>query len=155
MIMKTENNIAKSQLVREALKFWFADNDHIRSPFPGYIQVETQKKAVEQFAAWLDRLNEKAKDDVNEEILAEKFEETLFEAGLELVETEDERITLLYPFLPRLGDPVSIGAAEIAHKPSKIIGRSLSSEGDTKFLDLQLQETESAKTWNTKMELPA
>lgn len=155
MFTKTENNIAKSPLVREALKFWFADNEHIRSPFPGYIQVAVQKAAVNRFSKWVEHLNDIAKDDVNEEILAEKFEENLFECGLELVETEDEKITLLYPFLPRIGDPVSRSSEEVAHLPSTVSNRKLSVEGDSKYLNLEMVETESGKRWETQIELPA
>lgn len=155
MIAKANIDLAKSELVRQALKFWFADNDHIRSPFPQYIQVETQRQSVKKFGEWLDHLTEKAKDDVNDEILAEKFEECLFEAALELVEEEDERITLLYPFLPRIGDPVHPQVEGPAYLPSKIIERKLTSEGDNKFLQLKMREDASDKTWETKMELPA
>ena len=154
MIAKANIDLAKSELVRQALRFWFADNDHIRSPFPQYIQVETQRQSVKKFGEWLDHLTEKAKDDVNDEILAEKFEECLFEAALELVEEEDERITLLYPFLPRIGDPVSSQVEGPAHLPSHVKARKLVSEGDNKYLQLSMQENVSDKTWETKMELP-
>jgi hypothetical protein len=154
MIAKANIDLAKSELVRQALKFWFADNDHIRSPFPQYIQVETQRQSVKKFGEWLDHLTEKAKDDVNDEILAEKFEECLFEAALELVEEEDERITLLYPFLPRIGDPVSAQVEGPAYQPSQVQARKLISEGDNKFLQLEMKENTSDKKWETKIELP-
>ena len=40
--------------------------------------------------------------ELNDEAIAEKFEEIIFEAALPMILTEDERISILYPFLPRL-----------------------------------------------------
>jgi hypothetical protein len=152
MTTTMQPDIAHSELVQEAIKFWFTDTAHIRSPFPVYIQEKLQAQAVAQFAQWLDKLSDKAKDDINDEIIAEKLEETLFEAALPMVHTEDERITLLFPFLPRMGDQV---ASESAGAPfSIVIGRSLSEKEDRKFLDLQLKEAETERVWKTQMEIP-
>ncbi len=144
--------IASSELVQEAFKFWFADNAHIRSPFPAAIQEPLRVQSIAQFADWISKLTEKAKDDINEEIMAEKFEEILFEAALPMVKTEDERITLLFPFLPRCGDQVTAETAGAA--ASTVIARSLSEKEDHKYLDLEMQELGSERRWNTQMELP-
>lgn len=144
--------IASSELVQEALKFWFVDNAHIRSPFPLYIQEQLQLQAVTQFADWVAKLSDKAKDDINDEIMAEKLEEILFEAALPMVKTEDERITLLFPFLPRCGDQVAAETAGAA--ASTVIARSLSEKEDHKYLDLEMQELGSERRWKTQMELP-
>ncbi len=145
-------DIAHSELVQEAIKFWFTDTAHIRSPFPVYIQAQLKEQCTPQFADWIAKLSEKAKDDINDEIMAEKFEEILFEAALPIVKTEDERITLLFPFLPRLGDKV---ASELAGTMSSMVmGRKLSDHEDHKFLDLELKEDGTDRLWKTQMELP-
>jgi len=41
---------------------------------------------------------------LNDESIGEKFEKIIFETATKLIKTEDERITIVYPFLPRLKD---------------------------------------------------
>lgn len=87
-----------------AFRFWFNDQDHIRSPFPDYIQSELKQISGERFQEWLDALHMDASDEVDEEMMAEKFEQIMFESAVPMIKTEDERISLLYPFMPRTGD---------------------------------------------------
>lgn len=141
----------KTEMIEEALKFWFRDHDHVRSPFPESNQDEVKKVAIERFDTWINQLNEKAKDELNDEMMAEKFEEVLFESALSLVKDEDVEISLLYPFLPRIGDEVKGGTGLL----SLVMKRKLSKSGDHKFLDLEMKELENDRLWETQIELPA
>ena len=102
-----QGTVESSELVEATLNFWFADNEHIRTPFPEYIRPQLKEVATAKFYEWVSTLNSKAKDEVNDEIIAEKFEEIIFENAMLLVLTEDEKITIQYPFLPRLNDEIS------------------------------------------------
>ncbi|PKP51564.1 MAG: hypothetical protein CVT95_00620 [Bacteroidetes bacterium HGW-Bacteroidetes-12] len=146
------NTIESSELVEQTFNFWFTDNDHIRSPFPEYIRPILKEKAVDGFFKWVSNLNPKAKEEVNDEMVAEKFEEIIFEIALNMVITEDEKITIQYPFLPRVGD--EIYANETPDLKSNIIDRSLLKEGDDSFLKVKAEELASKKVWETKFELP-
>lgn len=139
--------VESSELVEQTFKFWLVDNGHIRSPFPVYIHEELKRLATKRFYEWAKGLNPKAKDEVNEEIISEKFEEIIFESALKLVQTEDERITILYPFLPRLGDRLD-GDGDV------VVTRSLEKEKDVSYLKIILKNAETQKTWDTKFELP-
>jgi hypothetical protein len=150
----TPLTVAQSEMVRQALRFWFEDQEHIRSPFPRHLQPMVAEKGSVRFAEWLNRLHEKAKDEVNDEVLAEKFEEILFQVGLELAQTEDERISLLFPFLPRIGDQV-VPTEGQGYQPSNVTARKLVGESDTKYLHLSLREATDGQEWETQMELPA
>jgi hypothetical protein len=144
------NTIESSELIEQTFKFWYGDNEHIRSPFPNYIQPQLKEIAVERFFEWTTSLKPEAKDELNEEMIGEKFEEIIFEAAIPLIKTNDEKISILYPFLPRLGDKI-----ENPSKPdSLVIDRSIEKDGDFKYLKLRLEETESKKNWETKFELP-
>lgn len=144
------NTIESSEMVDQTFKFWFSDNEHIRTPFPTYIHTELRKNATDMFFNWVKRLDDKAKEDMNDEMIGEKFEEAIFEAATKLIKTEDERITIVYPFLPRVGDKI-----EKEEEPdSVVIDRSLMKEGDTSYLKLKLENTESKEKWETKMEVP-
>jgi len=146
------NTIESSELVEQTFNFWFTDNDHIRSPFPEYIRPMLKERAVDGFFKWVSNLNPKAKEEVNDEMVAEKFEEIIFEIALNMVMTEDEKITIQYPFLPRVGD--EIYANETPDLKSNIIDRTLLKEGDDSFLTVKAEEVASKQVWETKFELP-
>lgn len=146
------NTIESSELVEQTFNFWFTDNDHIRSPFPEYIRPILKEKSVDGFFKWVSNLNPKAKEEVNDEMVAEKFEEIIFETALNMVVTEDEKITIQYPFLPRVGD--EIYANETPDLISNIIDRVLLKEGDDSFLKVKAEEFATKKVWETKFELP-
>ncbi len=146
------NTVESSELVEQTFNFWFSDNEHIRSPFPEYIRPILKEKAVENFFKWVSNLNPKAKEEVNDEMIAEKFEEIIFETAMGLVHTEDEKITIQYPFLPRVDDEIRNNEEDI--QISKIIDRTLTKEGDTKFLKVKLENVSNRQVWETKFELP-
>jgi len=148
-----QGTLESSELVEETLNFWFSNNEHIRSPFPEYIRPQLKEKSTENFYRWVSSLNSKAKDEVNDEIIAEKFEEIIFETALPLVLTEDEKITIQYPFLPRLNDEISTSENPEQEK-SKVIDRILTKEGDHSFLKVKLEKVTSKEVWETKFELP-
>lgn len=143
--------LAKSQLIEAAFDFWMGESEkHIRSPFPDYIQHQLKPEAIVNFEKWINNLKPDAKDEMNEEMFAEKFEEILFETAAKLVLTEDENITILYPFMPRTGDLVK----DQNGKEGVIVDRSIKKEEDTKYLSVSLSNTPDNETWKTSFELP-
>lgn len=146
------NTVESSELVEQTFNFWFSDNEHIRSPFPEYIRPILKENAVDAFFKWVSNLNPKAKEEVNDEMIAEKFEEIIFETAMGLVHTEDEKITIQYPFLPRVDDEIRNNEEDV--QLSKIIDRTLTKEGDTKFLKVKLENVSDQQVWETKFELP-
>lgn len=146
------NTVESSELVEQTFNFWFSDNEHIRSPFPEYIRPILKENAVDAFFKWVSNLNPKAKEEVNDEMIAEKFEEIIFETAMGLVHTEDEKITIQYPFLPRVDDEIRNNEEDV--QLSKIIDRTLTKEGDTKFLKVKLENSSDQQVWETKFELP-
>ena len=146
------NTVESSEMVEQTFNFWFSDNEHIRSPFPEYIRPILKENAVDAFFKWVSNLNPKAKEEVNDEMVAEKFEEIIFETAMGLVHTEDEKITIQYPFLPRVDDEIRNNEEDI--QISKIIDRALIKEGDTQFLKVKLENVSDQQVWETKFELP-
>lgn len=144
--MKT---LTDSEFIDQALFFWFNDQQHIRSPFPTYIQNKLKQESIKKFDEWLKNIHPDAKDEFNDEMFAEKFEELLFEEALSLVLTEDEKITILYPFLPRLDDNITN-----ENQQSNIIERNIKIEGDHKFLEVKCLNITTNEKWTTSFELP-
>lgn len=137
------------ELADAAFNFWFNNNQHIRSPFPQEIHAELRVTTEEKFNAWSESLDLNAEKEVNDEVMAEKFEEILFELGLELVESEDDKLTILYPFLPRIGDQIS----SHDHGPSTIISRDITKQEELSFMKVELN-AEDGTVWSTEFQLP-
>lgn len=143
--------LVSSEFIEETFKFWYNDNEHIRSPFPDYIQSKLKIEATEKFYNWLNNLKSEAKDELNDEAIAEKFEEIIFESAVPMILTEDERISILYPFLPRTGDSLK----DENGLESTIVDRMIKKNEDTNFLHLSCINNETNEKWNTSFELPA
>jgi len=146
--------VESSELVEQTFNFWFNTREHIRSPFPEYIRTDLKKEAINKFYNWASGLNDEAKEEVNDEIIGEKFEEIIFETALTLVLTEDEKITINYPFLPRIGDEIKDQQNTKNGTLSIVIDRSLIKENDHSFLKVKLEKKDSTDRWETKFELP-
>ena len=145
-----KNTLDTSELVEQAFDFWFGEEGHIRSPFPGYIRPELRPKAIERFYEWLNALTDEARQEFNDEMIAEKLEEIIFETATTLVQTEDERISILYPFLPRIDDELKDAEEAVSH----IVDRNIYKEGDHTFLKVKCRKVDDQTLWETSFELP-
>lgn len=142
--------VRQSPVLHETIQFWFSDREHLRSPFPPHIREELAEQAAVRFHKWLNLLDPKAQGEVDEEVVGDKVEEIIFTCALELVKDPEQRITIHYPFMPRIGDPIEAeGSAE-----SKVIARKIEKEGKDGFLMVLARETDSGKEWSTRFELP-
>lgn len=149
-----KNTIKSSELVEQTFNYWYSDHKHVRSPFPTYIHDKLRDKSTLQFFNWIHGLDPKVKDEINDEVISEKFEEIIFETAIDLVKTEDEKITLMYPFLPRIGDQINSDSENELKNSSSIIKRDLKKEGDVSYLKIVLENENTKQKWETKFELP-
>jgi len=154
MKLLDRGTVENSELVRQTFNFWLSDQGHIRCPFPGHIHGILREQATDKFYKWADNLHPEAKTEVNDEVVAEKFEELIFETAMDLVKTEDEKITLSYPFLPRLNDIIYEDMATKTGE-SKVVDRQIVKENDYIGLKLKMAKTDSGEKWETEIELPA
>ena len=143
--------VESSEFVKQTFNFWFNSKGHIRSPFPEYIQKDLESLSKERFFNWASGIDDNAKDEINEEVISGKFEEIIFEIAQTLVKTEDEKLTINYPFMPRIGDEI---VDETTHEKSTITDRSLFKEDDLQLLKVTLQKEASDEIWETSFELP-
>lgn len=150
----TVDQLASSDMVLQTFNYWFSDHDHVRCPIPFYVHDEVKMKSVVAFRAWMSKLNSKANEEITEEIAHEKFEEILFEQAARLVKTDDEILTLRFPFLPRLGDPIDGGDIAGRGGENIIRGRSLVSEDKDEFMEMSVENIETGTRWTTRFELP-
>lgn len=149
LLIEKQDYIDK-EMIDVSIEYWFRDHDNIRSPFPDYIKSDLKGNAVKKFLTWAGKLTPEGKKEINDEILLERFEELLFEEAIKMVMTEDEKITIKYPFMLRMGDKVKEG-----EKPESIVvGREITSENDTSYLKITFEETANGKKWDSSFEIP-
>ncbi|MEK6616881.1 MAG: hypothetical protein AABZ32_12385 [Bacteroidota bacterium] len=151
---KQKTSIIDNDMLEAAFIFWYSDKQHIRSPFPDYIREPLRMKARDNFFDWVSKISDKAKKEINDEIVAEKFEEILFETSLPLVLTEDERLTIRYPFMMRIGDIVNGKEVPDTEATSEVIDRSFLKRGDFAYMKVKLKNTSTDKIWEREFELP-
>ena len=146
-----EQDFIGSDFFEESFKFWFEDNESVRTPFPAGIQNELKEKTFRVFMEWVFELSDEEKLGLKSEEIVEVFEMILFNQAIELVHDEDGKITICYPFMPRLGDVVD----DKEKGASKVIGRKLDiNENEKKYLKIQLQKEGILEEWETEFELP-
>lgn len=142
------------EMIKSAFDFWFSDSEHLRSPFPFYIRENLKEKATLELLDWGGKLSGNAKKEINDEILAEKFEEIIFELALKMVITEDEKLSILYPFMPRMDDLIKMNDKSGNPAESRIIGRQYIKRGDHAFFKVKMKNADTLEEWETEFELP-
>ncbi len=147
-------NYIEAEMIKAAFEFWFIGSAHLRSPFPDYIRDGLKLNATNKFLDWSQQISDKAKKDINDEILAEKFEEIIFESALEMVLTEDEKLTIRYPFMLRIGDTIQVKDVSEDNAGSIVTDRWYEKRGDIAYLKVKLKNSISGEKWETEFELP-
>ncbi|MCG3165407.1 MAG: hypothetical protein POELPBGB_01170 [Bacteroidia bacterium] len=150
----SKQNYIEIQMLESAFDFWFKDHEHIRSPFPDYVKDDLQQKSIDKFLEWSNQISEKARKDINDEILAEKFEEILFELGDAMVKSVDEKLTIKYPFMPRVNDIIKVKDVPDDEAESSVTSREICKIGDETFMKIKLKNLSSGTEWETDFELP-
>jgi hypothetical protein len=98
---------------------------------------------------WVEGLHESELKNVSDDEFAEMFETILFNEAIKLVENEDEKLTIIYPFLPRIGDTVN-------HKDfgqGVIIERKEVMVENKKMFEISVQSGTDSQIWKTQFEL--
>lgn len=139
-----------SGFMETSLNYWFSNHEHIRSPFPAEIRDSLKENSCYVFTEWLKGLPENDRINMPENEFAEMFETFLFNEALKLVDDEDRKLTIIYPFMPRVGDTVNHGI----NGTGEVIGRrELVSAKNRKLFELTVLIRDSGKTWKTQFEL--
>lgn len=144
---------AKHDLVEAACTFWFHDNDRVRSPFPARIHRELKRCARKAFLEWLTQLEATDRSDLTDDELASQFELVLFREAQALVGEDDTDLllTLLHPFMPRVGDTVD----DATRGPSRVTDRKLEQRDDDKlYMILSMVADTTDASWQTDFLIP-
>jgi hypothetical protein len=141
--------IVENKFLKPGFNYWFSNHEHIRTPFPAKIRELTQERTSAVFMDWVEGLHESELKNVSDDEFAEMFETILFNEAIKLVENEDEKLTIIYPFLPRIGDTVN-------HKDfgqGVIIERKEVMVENKKMFEISVQSGTDSQIWKTQFEL--
>lgn len=136
-------------MINSMLQFWYQGNDDIRCPFPLEIQGSLIEMSCQKALMWYDKLSPEEHNKLKLDQVVEHFENLIFEEALNLVSHEDDKITIQYPFMPRIGD-------QIKHedKPeSMVVKREIVCIKEVMYLQVDFQNRTNKEKWTTRFEL--
>lgn len=144
-------SIISVKFIEPGFEYWFTNHEHIRSPFPPMIRIALKKSTSAIFFEWIEGLKDVQLKTMKEDEFVEMFETILFNEAVKLVEDEDQQLSIVYPFLPRLGDQVN----HSLHGKGSILSRKeIVSKGNNKQFELSVLAHKTGQTWVTQFELP-
>lgn len=149
----TENTLKNiSAFVKEGIEYWYSSNSHVRCPFPAEIRTELEANTIVSFNTWVNELEEGEKNKISESEFVEMMEVIMFNEAINLVDDDDQRITITYPFMPRTGDSVNDnikGKGTIAERKIN------TTKENKKLMEVTICSETTSETWKTEFELPA
>lgn len=145
------NSLVESRFLIPGFDYWFSNHKHVRSPFAKDIEPEVRKNTSIVFMEWIKGLESIELEKTPDSEFAEIFENILFNEAMKLTDDDDQRLTISYPFMPRVGDIVR-------HKENgggKIIERKVSvSESNRKMFEVTVSSDNDSTVWKTQFEIP-
>jgi hypothetical protein len=130
--------------------YWFSNHEEIRTPFPSEIRDEIKKLTTAAFFDWFLSISDNEKNEIQENELIEMFEMILFNEASKLVEDEDIKLGILYPFMPKIGDKINHkDKGEGIIQERKII---LNKENKNMF-ELSIYFQNTGQIWKTEFEI--
>ncbi|MBK7628745.1 MAG: hypothetical protein IPJ16_16380 [Bacteroidales bacterium] len=150
---ETDNyhSLVESRFLNPGFDYWFSNHKHVRSPFKKDIETEVRKNTSIIFMEWIKGLENSGQEKTPDSEFAEIFENILFNEAMKLTDDDDQRLTISYPFMPRVGDIVR-------HKENgdgKIIERRVSvSESNRKMFEVTVSSISDSTVWKTQFEIP-
>ena len=141
-----QQKLITKNYVDKAFNYWLEDRDDYRVPFPQYMLDELQECTLRLFLEWTFQIDDQ--DSITAELLSEKFNEIIQMVGLSLARTDEDRLTIQYPGLPRLGDPVHFHSSESECRGTVIQRELVDDEGKMAIhVQAQLDAGEEYETW--------
>ena len=144
-----EQTLVGREFLAQGFAYWTTDDGPQRSPFPQYMREELEELAVRLF---LDRAAQiEDPDAIDDAALSELFTEAIFDVGLHLARTDDDRLTIRYPDFPRVGDTVNRHRDGEASRRAEVMRRRVDeAEG---LLVIEARFLDTGEAWETMFPL--
>jgi hypothetical protein len=145
--IKIDNSTDTRDLFESSFDFWFSGHSTIPCPFPEHMKEELKEKTFALFSNWYSKLRQKQRDSLSDSQLVEKYERILFAQAYALAKTEDEKISILYPYLPKVGEALNVTSAKPGLAKSIILERKI----EQNALKIFLKNLVTGQLWNTRL----
>lgn len=146
-----QQTLIGQDFIEAAFQDWLEDHEDYRCPFPEQMQAELRERTFRSFMEWTFHLDNP--DQLRAEDLSEKFGEIIQAEGFALAQTNEERLTIQYPDLPRLGDQINFHDAQSQIRAGEIIQRSIQEKAGNKELRVVVRYFETGEEWETSFDL--
>lgn len=149
---KVERNkeIVTARFLKPGFEYWFSNHEKFRTPFPPEIRESLKEKTIEIFFDWFYSIKEYEKAKMEENELAEMFEMILFNEAIKLVENEDQKLGISYPFMPKIGDKINH-----SEKGEGIIEdrKLILTKENKNIIELSISFANTRQIWKTAFEI--
>jgi hypothetical protein len=105
--IEKSKDIVTARFLEPGFEYWFSNHEKFRTPFPPEIRELLKERTKETFFDWFFTIKDDEKAKMEENELAEMFEMILFNEAIKLVENEDQKLGISYPFIPKIGDRIN------------------------------------------------
>jgi hypothetical protein len=141
------------EFIDNAFKYWFTDDEQGRSPFPDNIQEELGVRTFRKFMEWVFEEEEHNRFPYFEQLIP-VFVEIIYEEAFALAETNDEKLTIVYPQLPRVGEWVYVREKETdPKKVGQIMSREIITKEGKEYCRFMLKSEDGREEWGEVVEL--
>ncbi len=146
-----QQTLIKREFVDAAFNYWLEDNGDNRTPFPQYMLDELRECTLRLFLEWTFQIEDQ--NTINPELLSSKFNEIIIMVGLDLARTDEDRLTIQYPDLPRIGDAVHVHVSKKKTKEGNVIFRELVEDKGNKSMRVVVRFPDTGEEWETGFDL--
>jgi hypothetical protein len=148
-----QQTIIGQEFMEAAFADWFEDTDKFRSPFPEKMRDKLSELTFRLFMEWTFQRQEHD-GPITAEELGEKFGEIIQMVSISLAQSDEERMTIYYPDLPRVGDAVTFhGESESDTREGEVVNRYLVDTDGHKELRLLGRYNDTGEVWETGFDL--
>ncbi len=146
-----QQTLIGQNFVDAVFQYWLEDNGDYRVPFPQYMLDELRECTLRLFLEWTFQIEDR--DSITAELLSDKFEEIIQMVGLFLARTDEDRLTIQYPSLPRLGDAVHIHLPESETRIGNVIQRDLIEDEGKMRMRVRIRFLDTGEEWETGFDI--
>lgn len=143
-----------NEFYRNWFNLYLSDSPGYRSPFPKYMIKDLKEIVFYKFELWLNSFSKQELNNITQKQIKKKFEELFKKIGLKLAKKEEDKISIQYPYIPRIGDEFHDPKSDPNHKKiGKIMDRFIIREKNKKIVRLILKNKNSKKNEHIDFEI--
>lgn len=146
-----QQTLIGQDFVDAAFQYWLEDNGDYRVPFPLYMLDELRECTLRLFLEWTFQIENR--DLITAESLGDKFAEIIQTVGRFLAQTDEDRLTIQYPGLPRPGDEVHVHISESETRIGNVMQRDMVEDQGKMKMRVRVRFLDTGEEWGTMLDI--